>query len=685
MGRLKCGNGTRVVRMLEKRLEMRSLRGLAWSLGGLETVSEWQLQPLRGRCPANPDLADHVCLNQTNRDAILCLGIFAVQARDPKPLQAIVPYLIDVMRYLNHMRWLETFRDAKKSHRIPIFERYSFCLHTILSDIAALHPEWRDAVLQAQLDVMEQLCVQLVEARNPAQPLDLKAKLRLMRSVCLLLGLLRALARYPVSASQALSAQLIPAPFFSPPEPSSAPHNRLRSPLLNTQVSDPFGAPILDPLPDYFFTRHGSSFFSTRPLSTLALSHALVQLSESHLNRILAQMKQILQLPLLEALDNHATDVFASGEMKAFGYKTVSEVLSLVGVLLLRDALAPHSADVGTGLEDGFVRDVEEVVKGVFTQGQEELWRKVGAVGGVEKGGAGEASVVNKYRLMVQTNAACLQVLVWAANDESDADALCGRISEKLGSSHGHRHVLSHMPRLVVGMEALGKLAEKFPRVATTAVVPALRDFLLKPSPILTRLALRDDSVGGGDWTPSTPEPQLQTQAPVGKRAAAFARIRSVAINSLCRGLKAGLRVDPEAVQACLASVSTRLYVAEQTAAVSSLVCENGIAALGGIGVALKDVAGTPEAVLQVFQQRFAQPPSSLDAHIVAQLAQMLIAGTNSIWDEVMNMFNTITVESASTIYPSTPEPAKHSYRYSHPLIFPRPPSTRLPSQLSRP
>ena len=46
------------------------------------------------------------------------------------------------------------------------------------------------------------------------------------------------------------------------------------------------------------------------------------------------------------------------------------------------------------------------------------------------------------------------------------------------------------MPLLLVGIEAFGKLAEKFPTIATTSVVPALNDFLLTPSPILLKLGV---------------------------------------------------------------------------------------------------------------------------------------------------------------------------------------------------
>jgi len=67
------------------------------------------------------------------------------------------------------------------------------------------------------------------------------------------------------------------------------------------------------------------------------------------------------------------------------------------------------------------------------------------------------------------------------------ADSLCGRLVEKINSNHGPKLVLAHMPLLMVCLEGLGKLAQKFPNIASTSIYH-LQDFLIAPSPILLKL-----------------------------------------------------------------------------------------------------------------------------------------------------------------------------------------------------
>lgn len=93
----------------------------------------------------------------------------------------------------------------------------------------------------------------------------------------------------------------------------------------------------------------------------------------------------------------------------------------------------------------------------------------------------------NAVTLVVQSNAACVDLLVWAELDDIGADSLCGRLSERICTPSAPRTVVAHLPLLIVCLEGFGKLAERFPNLVETSI-SALRDFLITPSPILEKL-----------------------------------------------------------------------------------------------------------------------------------------------------------------------------------------------------
>lgn len=85
---------------------------------------------------------------------------------------------------------------------------------------------------------------------------------------------------------------------------------------------------------------------------------------------------------------------------------------------------------------------------------------------------------------------------------------------------------------------------------------------------------------------------------------------------------------------------------------------------LGHVAVALKDTPRATETILQFFQQRFCRDPSSLDNLIVDQLGCIVISKCEPhVYEEIMRMFTTITVEASSAAY-STTDDRKQQYRF---------------------
>jgi len=131
------------------------------------------------------------------------------------------------------------------------------------------------------------------------------------------------------------------------------------------------------------------------------------------------------------------------------------------------------------GLPQTFTRDVQEFVKILYSSGQTDLSAK-------QQLDHSENNVFNIYKLIILSNAAFVDLLVWSS-DELAGVSLCNALTEKINSSPGHKLAISHYPLLVVCLDGLGELAQKFPNIADD-IVASLRDFLVNPSPILFKL-----------------------------------------------------------------------------------------------------------------------------------------------------------------------------------------------------
>ncbi|XP_063368926.1 phosphatidylinositol 4-kinase alpha isoform X2 [Cydia amplana] len=661
-----------------------------------------------------PQASSTLVVTTRSMEACIALGLYYLQS-GMQHQDKLHPYFLKVLKCLTTAQFEESVCRIKSGDRIPMSEKFSFCLNTLLSDVATKQPPLREEIITAQIELMASLTQVILDCHQTRDYSGSVSKLQLCKgTIPVLIGLARSMGRF-ATIDPPLLCRLFPQPpspvknkepepnfeystldkkrkfnQFRPIIPRSLSGNLnpvehimengndtvdggVKRGSLNSYHSVPY-----DPT-TYFFHKFGSSFnqFPYMRFSESPERRINVQFYVRYLQNILSYAKKLLTKELLAFLDEEADDIYAAGQIQVFPYKSFSETLNLVMVTLLREILQ-HQKD----LPGPFTKDVQEFVKCLFLSGQTELQSRHHDASEKEDRESNFATV-NKFKVNVMANSACVDLLVWAIGDETvdeecgvpalinaltiliGADSLCGRLTEKINSNHNHKLILAHMPLLMVCLEGLGKLATKFPTIANTSIY-CLRDFLVTPSPILFKLHKLELEKTGKEHMKVTlqgKELQGMTENGVPVKSTPFEKLRDAAIENLCVALEAALTVDPFCVPALVGSVSNRLFTAETSDSESSLISTNIVIMLGHVAVALKDTPKTTDTVLQFFQQRLCRAPSSLDTLIVDQLGCMALASpAGPAHDEIMRMFTVITVEAASAAYHHTDD--RKQYRH---------------------
>ncbi|KAF6031162.1 hypothetical protein EB796_010520 [Bugula neritina] len=581
-----------------------------------------------------------IALGSRSQTAIHALGIYFLESKLMFP-EKILPYLLKVLKSLPNAKWESENFQSYKSQKLPTPECFSFSLNCLLCDVIAISEDiaTEQSIISAQMDLMETLSKLIADDNTPR---DLVCQFYMP----ILVGSIRAFARdtNPLVFNKLFPCQLRP----------NQPASILTQNIEKKQGKKSKFDDSID-ISTYFFSTAGTSL--SEAIDSYAERHDTEHffLSMDQLNSVFQLCKNLLLSDVPSRLDemlleHTITSQSSTSTLNKLPYKTYSGLLSLTLMSMLRDVLL-HQKDI----KEEFIKEVLQFAKQMFTSSFTDSLDQKGSASSKSNFASADKVNINFGELSVANTSVSVQLVLWATADESDAEeVLLHRIAEKINGNHNLKYILLQLPLVVTCIEMLGAMAEKFPGLAN-AIVTTLREFLVSPSPIIDRLNRHSEVLSGKKssskrGTPakislsSDQDDRLSTvsmrSSVANKITDAFFQLRNVAMKNVCTALRSGLNEDSDCILAFLASLSNRLYIAEDNDRESQLISTNAILTLGYVGVNLRYTQNrrTVQLVMQIFQQRFCTPPSALDAIIVDQMANIVIAGCSckcslrSVW-----------------------------------------------------
>ncbi|RUS74513.1 hypothetical protein EGW08_017720, partial [Elysia chlorotica] len=147
-------------------------------------------------CPNHNNFTGSLVLDCRGQNAIIALGVYLLES-GLQHKDVIIKYLLMILEKMPNSDWADGPRGINKFN-LPTAECFSFCLNTILCDVAFRLPEYKDKIIFAQLNVLDNMTSLCEQASGHVTVYATTAKSRkklCLRQIPLLLGLARSMGR----------------------------------------------------------------------------------------------------------------------------------------------------------------------------------------------------------------------------------------------------------------------------------------------------------------------------------------------------------------------------------------------------------------------------------------------------------------------------------------------------------